>query len=85
MLTPRWQSRLPQWSYRGPGREGFMTRLEVVDYLASYARSFSPPIETGVIVTSIVRSDDDFIVTTNSGRWRTANPRGFAMPLPAPS
>jgi len=50
LLTPNWQSRLPGWRYSGLNPSGYMTKSEVVDYLRSYAGSFSPVIEenTGV-------------------------------------
>ncbi|HZD04441.1 MAG TPA: NAD(P)-binding domain-containing protein, partial [Longimicrobiales bacterium] len=48
LLTPRWQARLPGWSYSGPEPEGYMTRDEVVRYLEAYAASFPAPVEEGV-------------------------------------
>ncbi|MCA9728344.1 MAG: NAD(P)-binding domain-containing protein [Candidatus Eisenbacteria bacterium] len=73
MLTPRWQSRLPGWSYRGPDPEGFMTKDEVVAYLEGYGHSFSPPIRTGVSVLCVKRTDDGFAVETDGGEWRARN------------
>lgn len=69
LLTPRWQARLPGWSYRGAEPEGFMTRHEVVQYLDDYARSFAAPVETGVTVTAVEREDAGFRVTTDRGVW----------------
>lgn len=73
LLTPRWQSRLPGWSYRGPNPEGFMTKSEVIDYLDGYARSFDAPLHTGVTVTSVEREVDVFKVRTDRGVWRAPN------------
>jgi putative flavoprotein involved in K+ transport len=73
LLTPRWQSRLPGWSYRGPNRDGFMKKSEVIEYLDSYARSFNAPLHTGVTVTAVERSPEGFCVRTDSGVWRAAN------------
>src|SRR5690349_12649945 len=70
LLTPRWQSRLPGWSYRGPDADGFMGRGELVEYLHAYARSFSAPVETGVAVTAVERLDGGFQVGTDRGAWR---------------
>jgi putative flavoprotein involved in K+ transport len=70
LLTPRWQSRLPGWSYRGPAPDGFMTRVEVTDYLESYARSFAAPLLTGVAVTAVERARPGFRVDTTAGAWR---------------
>ncbi len=69
LLTPRWQARLPGWSYRGAEPDGFMTRLEVVQYLDGYARSFAAPVETGVTVTAVEREEAGFRVTTDRGVW----------------
>ena len=35
LLTPNWQTRLPQFSYRGTHPEGFMTKTEMVNFLES--------------------------------------------------
>jgi putative flavoprotein involved in K+ transport len=72
LLTPRWQSRLPGWSYRGPDPDGFMTRLELVEYLDRYARSFAAPVETGVSVTAVEQAEDGFRVTTDRDVWSAA-------------
>ena len=34
LVTPNWHCRLPGYSYAGPDPDGFMTRDEVVDWLA---------------------------------------------------
>src|SRR5262245_12517636 len=65
LLTPRWQARLPGWSYDGPDRDGFMTRSEVIAYLDAYARSFAAPVETGVTVQAVERDGAGFRVTTD--------------------
>jgi putative flavoprotein involved in K+ transport len=72
LLTPSWQSRLPGWSYRGADPDRFMTRLEVVEYLDGYARSFAAPVETGVTVTALERMGAGFRVTTDRGVWSAA-------------
>jgi len=69
MLTPRWLSRLPGWSYRGPDADGFMSREEVIGYLEGYARSFPAPVVTGVTVTSVERAGTDFKVETDACTW----------------
>jgi len=70
LLTPRWQSRLPGWAYRGPDPDGFMTRAEVTHYLEAYARSFSAPVRIGVTVTAVERARPGFRVETTAGVWR---------------
>ncbi|HEX5132468.1 MAG TPA: NAD(P)/FAD-dependent oxidoreductase [Candidatus Krumholzibacteria bacterium] len=69
MLTPRWQSRLPGWSYTGPDPDGYMTRIEVIDYLERYARSFAAPIHNGVSVHALERDGWGFRVRTGEGVW----------------
>jgi len=73
LLTPRWQSRLPGWSYGGPAPDGFMTKSEVIEYLEGYARSFDTPLHTGVTVISVELELDCFKVTTDCCVWRAAN------------
>jgi putative flavoprotein involved in K+ transport len=73
LLTPRWQTRLPGWYYRGPDPDGYMTRNEIVTHLEDYAASFAAPVETGVEVTSVERSGSGFSVTTPAGAWLARN------------
>jgi len=73
LLTPRWQSRLPGWSYRGDDPDGYMTRLELIRYLQDYASSFRAPIETGVTVTAVTPGepgDEGYVVRTDRETWR---------------
>jgi putative flavoprotein involved in K+ transport len=72
LLTPRWQARLPGWSYDGADRDGFMTRSEVVAYLDAYARSFAAPVEAGVTVTAVERDGAGFRIATDRGSWSAA-------------
>ncbi|NIP58248.1 MAG: NAD(P)-binding domain-containing protein [Gemmatimonadetes bacterium] len=72
LLTPRWQSRLPGWSYRGDDPDGYMTRLELIRYLEDYATSFRAPIETGVTVTAVEPAEpgaEGYVVRTDRGDW----------------
>lgn len=69
LLTPRWQSRLPGFRYEGPDPDGYMSRLEVVDYLERYARSFPTPLESGVTVTGVRPLDGGYRVETDQGDW----------------
>jgi putative flavoprotein involved in K+ transport len=73
MLTPRWMSRLPGWSYSGPDPNGFMSRDEVVDYLDAYASSFHAPVEAGVSVTSVARNGTGYRVASTRGDWWAPN------------
>ena len=73
LLTPRWQTRLPGWSYRGADADGFMSRDEFVAYLEAYALSFASPVEGGVTVERVERDDAEYLVTTDRGIWRSAS------------
>ena len=73
LLTPRWQSRLPGWSYLGPDPDGYMTRTEVTRYLEDYSRSFSAPVHTGIAVEAVERDELGFRIETSAGAWRAAS------------
>ena len=62
LLTPNWQSRLPDCSYEGADPDGFMTMPEVIGFITAYAKRIAAPVRTGVTVTSVVASDDGYRV-----------------------
>lgn len=70
LLTPRWQSRLPGFSYMGPDPDGYMTRLELVDYLERYAGTFNPPLFGDTTVKAIRPFSRGYRVDTDRGSWR---------------
>ena len=69
LLTPNWQSRLPGHAYQGPEPDGFMTMSEVIEFIDSYARLVSAPLELDTSVTSVRRSDHGYQVATTRGTW----------------
>lgn len=69
LLTPRWLSRVSGWSDDDGDPDGFMTRLDVVDYLQRFAAASRVPLRTGVTVTSVERDGEGFRVDTNTGVW----------------
>ena len=73
LLTPRWQARLPGWSYNGSDPDGYMTRDELVSYLEEYASSFDAPVRTGVTVERVSARGGGFDVVTDQGAWHTRN------------
>jgi len=73
MLSPRWQSRLPGFSYDGPDPYGYMSRLEVIAYLERYATSFDAPLESGVTVTAVRSGPGGYRVDTDAGSWSVPN------------
>ena len=50
LLTPNWQSRLPDFRYEGDDPDGFRTMPETVNFIASYAHAIAAPVETGTTV-----------------------------------
>ena len=58
LVTPNWHCRLPGYAYEGPDPDGFMTREEVVAWLAGYVASFDPPLRERTRVTAL-RQDAD--------------------------
>lgn len=63
LVTPNWHCRLPGYEYDGPDPDGFMTRDEVVEWLAGYAPSFGPPLREHTRVTSLTeRAGGGFVL-----------------------
>ena len=69
LLTPNWQSRLPDFSYQGPDPDGYRTLPEVIDFIASYARAISAPVRNFTTVTSLRNTDSGYLVQTDQGDW----------------
>ena len=67
LLTPNWQTRLPDQRYDGPDPDGFMTMPEVIDFISGYARSIDAPVQTHTTVSSVRATDGGFHVATTSG------------------
>jgi len=67
LLTPNWQSRLPGHEYDGPDPDGYMTMGEVVEFISRFALLSQAPVRTGTTVTSVVRTDGGYRVTTSTG------------------
>jgi putative flavoprotein involved in K+ transport len=70
LLTPNWQSRLPNYAYTGDDPDGFMTMPEVVRYLQGYAEFSQSPVLTGTRVTRVKQWDGGYDVGTSQGLWR---------------
>lgn len=69
LLTPNWQSRLPGFRYGGSDPDGYRTLPEVVDFIATYARTISAPVRTETRVTSVRRAETGYLVRTDRGDW----------------
>jgi putative flavoprotein involved in K+ transport len=71
LLSPKWHSRLPGFSYDGHDPDGFMTMPEVISYFEQYAQSFSAPVQDETTVLSVKRaSEGGYRVRTDRGDWR---------------
>ncbi len=58
LVTPNWHCKLPGYAYDGPDPDGFMTRDEVVAWLAGWLDTFDPPVRTHTRVTRLTRQTD---------------------------
>ena len=69
LVTPNWTVRLPGAAYDGDDPDGFMPRDEFVSWLEAFARSFSAPIESSTMVTSVECGGEGeaFTIETNHG------------------
>ncbi len=73
LVTPNWQCQLPGFAYAGDDPHGFMRKLEIVEYMESYARMFTPPVREGVTVTRLARRPDGlFELETSAGDYTAA-------------
>jgi putative flavoprotein involved in K+ transport len=72
LLTPNWQSRLPGIAYEGDEPDGYMTATEVAELIERFAQSASAPVRTGTDVTSLLRVDEDYRVTSEQGEIQAA-------------
>ena len=70
LLTPNWQSRLPGFRYSGNDPDGYRTLLEVIDFIANYARTIAAPVQTHTTVTAARAAEDGYLVRTDRGDWR---------------
>ncbi|KQR98615.1 FAD-dependent oxidoreductase [Williamsia sp. Leaf354] len=67
LVTPNWHCRLPGYAYDGTDPDGFMTRDEVVDWLAGWLETFAPPLITHTRVTRLAHgADGGFELTLES-------------------
>ncbi|MEH6548368.1 MAG: NAD(P)-binding domain-containing protein [Pseudomonadales bacterium] len=69
LLTPNWQSALPEYCYNGNDPDGFMAMPEVIDFISGYASRISAPVHCGVNVTEVTQTDFGYLVDTNQGSW----------------
>ncbi len=74
LLTPNWQSRLPQFHYNGKHPDDFMTMPEFIRHLERYAQSFEAPVQAGTTVQIVERFNNRrFRIATDNGDWLAYN------------
>ncbi|MDX1576993.1 MAG: NAD(P)-binding domain-containing protein [Gemmatimonadota bacterium] len=69
LLTPNWQSRLPDFEYEGDDPDGFRDMPETIAFLERYAEASQAPVETHTNVTSVRRANGGYEVATDRGPW----------------
>jgi putative flavoprotein involved in K+ transport len=93
LVTPNWHCRLPGYAYDGDDPDGFMTRDEVVAWLAGYAPTFGPPVREHTAVTGLVPHAEDGYVVSAAGpdgpeTWRAGHvvvaTGGYHLPVVPP-
>lgn len=93
LVTPNWHCRLPGYEYDGPEPDGFMTRDQVVEWLAGYAPTFNPPVREHTRVTALSERDGGGFVLAVSGpdgehTWEADNvvvaTGGYHVPIVPP-
>jgi putative flavoprotein involved in K+ transport len=72
LLTPNWQTRLPDKHYTGDDPDGYMSMPQLVDFITSYARLIAAPVHTGTTVTRVTATDSGYDVITDRGTWSCA-------------
>jgi putative flavoprotein involved in K+ transport len=86
LVTPNWQCDLPGHPYPGSDPHGFMTRDEIIDYLACFREKVDAPLREGVSVVRVARRDDGaFDVNTSAGDFIAdqvvATSGGYTLPI----
>lgn len=69
LLTPNWQSRLPDFRYHGDDPDGYRTLPEVIDFITGYAKAISAPVRTHTTVTLLRSTEAGYLVRTDRGDW----------------
>ena len=70
LLTPNWQSRLPGFGYSGNEPDSYRTVPEVIEFIEQYAKVISAPVQTNTSVTSVIGTEDGYLVRTEHGDWK---------------
>jgi putative flavoprotein involved in K+ transport len=69
LLTPNWQTQLPDFAYAGEDPDGFMTMPDVTAFISDFAHFCRAPVHTHTKVTAVDVTDTGYCVRTNNGNW----------------
>ncbi|HXX90537.1 MAG TPA: NAD(P)-binding domain-containing protein [Acidimicrobiales bacterium] len=69
LLTPNWQCRLPGLAYQGDDPDGYMSALEVAEFIGEYAKLVGAPVLSGTTVEAVRPVCDGYVVRTDQGEW----------------
>jgi putative flavoprotein involved in K+ transport len=70
LLTPNWQSRLPNFGYEGDDPDGYRTMPETIAFLDQYAQVIDAPVQTKTAVSSLQDHAGGFKIGTDQGDWQ---------------
>ena len=70
LLTPNWQSRLPDFGYEGDDPDGYRTMPETIAFLDQYAQVIDAPVQTKTAVSSLQDHAGGFKIGTDQGDWQ---------------
>jgi putative flavoprotein involved in K+ transport len=66
-VNPNWAVRLPGFHYSGTEPDGYLSKIETVDYLQNYAKHFGAPVRTGIDIVNLERVDHRYLLIASSG------------------
>lgn len=69
LFSPARFSSLPGWLMPG-GDDDYPSRADVLDYLARYEERYEIPVRRPVVVHSVRRNADGFVLDSSDGEWR---------------
>lgn len=86
LVTPNWQCALPGHAYDGPDPDGFMTKPEILAYLAAFRAKVDAPLLEGTSVTKVApAATGGFVVETSAGTLHAdqvvAASGGYTVPI----
>jgi len=70
LLTPNWQTRLPDYRYTGDDPDGFMAMPEVIRFITRYAAFVGAPVRSDTQVTAVRQDRAGYRVITSQREWR---------------